>query len=128
MFAQFLDFMEQFTIRSLDDLDEAMIKVAKYNQLVDEMNERCPDKKQKQKIRENTIKKHLMLMQNNTLDELVEIGVISLRGKYDILSKMKKIGITKGHIKTDMNLIPENNFTMYYKVVNENFNNLQSNK
>ena len=64
--------------------------------------------------------------QNNTLDELVEIGVISLRGKYDILSKMKKIGIKKGHIKTDMNLIPENDFTRYYEVVRENFNNLHS--
>ena len=67
-------------------------------------------------------------MQNNTLDELVEIGVISLRGKYDILSKMKKIGIKKGHIKTDMNLIPKNDFTKYYEVVLENFDNLHSNK
>ena len=67
-------------------------------------------------------------MQNNTLDELVEIGVISLRGKYDILSKMKKIGINRGHIKTDMNLIPENDFEKYYEVVKKNFNNLHSNR
>lgn len=115
MFAIFTEFMKEFEVKKLDKFSDATQKVILYNQKVDEYNKNITNpKERKTKLNELLINQILFNIQNYTLDEMVQLKLISRRTKYNYKKTLEKIGYTKNHIGGDINLnLSELNFKKY---------------
>ncbi|MBS2210263.1 hypothetical protein KEM09_02570 [Carboxylicivirga mesophila] len=104
MFNVFNDFLQQFKIDVQEKFTDVTKRVMNYNKNVDAYNEHFADynKKGKQsKINMNKINSILAHLQYHTLDELVKMGIISRSGKYDIKSRLEKLGIKPNQLAVD---------------------------
>lgn len=117
LFDEFFDFKEQFTIRKLDQISVIGRKTASYNRMMDELNKSLlKGEKKRSYLNENRIKMIVMLMQNNTVDELVKEGVISPRSKYNYLRTIRIIGINKNAI-LDVDIESCLDHVFYYQII-----------
>ena len=61
----------------------------------------------------------LMLLQNNTLDELIREEVISKRSKYNYINLLNKIGISKNYVPKDQIEITTSENFEYYQYIHK---------
>jgi hypothetical protein len=115
MFTIFTDFMKEFEVKKLDKFSDATQKVILYNQKIEEYNQNIENpKERKTKLNELHINQILYHIQTHTLDEMVQLKLISRRTKYNYKKTLEKIGYTNKHIGRDMNLtVPELDFERY---------------
>nr|WP_321453523.1 phage/plasmid replication protein [uncultured Carboxylicivirga sp.] len=104
IFKVFNDFTEQFKIDVQEKFTDVTKRVMSYNINVDTYNKHIADftgKGKRRKINMNKINSILAHLQYHTLDELVKMGIISRSGKYDIKSRLEKLGIKPNQLAVD---------------------------
>ncbi len=121
LFKVFLDFKKQFEINSLDKFTDTNKRVINYNKWVEQYNANLPkgSKERENNINLNHINKVLMLMQHHTFDEMVQLGIIAKRTKYNYIENLKKIGLTPKHLAIDtVEIEKSEEFTEYHQLLN----------
>lgn len=95
MQAIFRDFIDQFQLSAKLQMDQVGIHVQNYNKHVEAIKDVIPGQK---KIYEGPLARISALMENYTIDEMVQLGIISKRTKYDVIERLKKIEFNKASI------------------------------
>ncbi len=104
MFKEFNKFLKQFKVEVRVNVSNAGKRVAKYNQDIELFNKYYADgvwDMPKSKINPNKARQIIMLLQTNTLDELVKNGVISRATKYNYIKMLKNIGLKPKQLAMD---------------------------
>lgn len=104
MFKNFNSFLKQFKVEVKENISNAGKSVAQYNNNIDSFNKYVADgiiDKVKSKINPNKARQVIMLLQTNSLDELVKTGVISRATKYNYINMLKHIGLKPNQLAVD---------------------------
>ncbi len=117
--SEFVDFMEQFQVNDELKFEEIDLKIMEYNQEVDEWNRQSEEKKQK--VCEERVKRILLMLKHHSLDELVRLGAISRRTKYNFKGDIEKIRKTNVNLATLTSSIPDYKLYLCQKII---FNNI----
>ncbi|MCF8224085.1 MAG: hypothetical protein K9J25_13190 [Bacteroidales bacterium] len=113
---EFIDFMEQFKINKKEKFNDYQNKILDYNSNIEQWNYFNPDKK-KQRISGKRINKILLLLQQHTIDELVDLNVISRRTKYNFIKDLEKLEINNNGFGYKFVENVSNNFEDYIKEI-----------
>ncbi|PTN07413.1 phage/plasmid replication protein [Mangrovibacterium marinum] len=119
MFKVFMSFMEEFQLKKLDKYEDNIQKVILYNREVDRLNASIEDPKQhKKRINETLANQILFNLQHHSLDEMVQLKLISRRTKYNYLKVLERLDISKNTILS-RNLFESNevDFTLYFDLL-----------
>lgn len=111
---EFLDFMEQFKINSKEKFNDYQKKIMDYNFKIEQWNYFNPGKKKK-RISESRVNKVLLLLQHHTIDELVDLKVISKRTKYNFLKDLERLEINNNGFGYKFIHLIEHSFSKYLK-------------
>ncbi|MBK3517713.1 phage/plasmid replication domain-containing protein [Carboxylicivirga marina] len=120
MFKVFLNFKEEFRISSMDKFTDTTKRVIAYNNDVEKYNKKLPkgSKERKARISENYINSILLHLQTHSFDELVQMGVISARTKYNYIKALGKIGLSKNHLAVDsVEIEKSEDFAHYHQIL-----------
>lgn len=104
MFKYFNSFLRQFKVEVKENVSNAGKRVAQYNQDVEAFNQYIADDvidKAKSKINPTKINQIILLLQTNSLDELVKNRIISRATKYNYINKLKEIGLKANQLAVD---------------------------
>jgi hypothetical protein len=112
---EFMDFMEQFKINSKEKFNNYQQKILDYNSKIEQWNYFNPDKK-KQRISESRVNKVLLLLQHHTIDELVDLKVISRRTKYNFLKDLERLEINNNGFGYKFVQNIRNDFVNYFEM------------
>ena len=120
MFKIFMSFMEEFQLKKLDKYEDNIQKVILYNREVDRLNSSIEDPKQhKKRINETLANQILFNLQHHSLDEMVQLRLISRRTKYNYLKVLEKLNISKNTLLSySHQLNNQNDFSHYYNQTN----------
>ncbi len=120
MFKIFCGFMEEFELKKLDKYEDNIQKVILYNREVDRLNSAIEDPKQhKKRINETSANQILFNLQHHTLDEMVQLKLISRRTKYNYLKVLERLEISKNTILSNNHQLDDSNdFSQYYNQIN----------
>lgn len=115
MFKIFLGFMEEFELKKLDKYEDNIQKVILYNREVERINSTIEDPKQhKKRINETLANQILFYLQYHTLDEMVQLKLISRRTKYNYLKLLERLEISKNTvISNEMDFKSKMDFSYY---------------
>jgi hypothetical protein len=94
MVAVFRSFIDEFQLSERLQLDQLGLNIKSYNKYADSIK----DHFKIQKIQEKPLAKVAALMEHYTIDEMVGLGIISRRSKYDIIKRLKLVEMNKASI------------------------------
>ncbi len=115
MFKVFTSFMEEFELKKLDKYEDNIQKVILYNREVEKHNSTIDDPKHhKKRINESKMNQILFYLQYHTLDEMVQLKLISRRTKYNYIKELEKLEISKNTVvKNEIDFQDEKDFSSY---------------
>ncbi len=117
MFNVFMGFMDEFELKNLDKYEDNIQKVILYNREVDRYNSTIEDESQrKSKINESLANQILFNLQYHTLDEMVQLKLISRRTKYNYLKILKKLEMDKNNVLKD-SVNHKRDFILYHNQI-----------